>query len=305
MQFYALGQTTLSCKKKKPTDGSPPPPPSVPSSSALRQFSLQHLPACPRSYTVPRGRATQTYPTPPREGRSPQLSRCLRVTHGVLAGEPRRVPSRMAATPRVSTGRREVPAGRPPRSRRAARRDRRERRGAERAGPGSTCIGRPGRCWGSQPVWSPWGSAAHPDTARPGHTARRRGRSCRLPARRGARPRRSGSSLRQSPAACCAGLFSRGGAGCQLVRKLRRKTETQVIAEISQRRMLPPSCVISACARGVTSAAAAAILVTGAIRVRPAGPGGGTAALWARHAQRVFYLRAPNSVVARETGSLL
>lgn len=31
----------------------------------------------------------------------------------------------------------------------------------------ATCTGRPRRCWGSRPVWSPWGNAAHPDAAKP------------------------------------------------------------------------------------------------------------------------------------------
>lgn len=42
-------------------------------------------------------------------------------------------------------------------------------------GGGVTCTGRPGRCWGSRPSWSPWGSSgAHPDAAGPKAARERR-----------------------------------------------------------------------------------------------------------------------------------
>lgn len=73
-----------------------------------------------------------------------------------------------------------------------------------------TCIGRPGRCWGSRPVWSPWGSAVHPDAAE----ARAQGSGGRGDAlRRGGRWR-SGGSRGQS--ARTAGGAAANGAGCEV-----------------------------------------------------------------------------------------
>jgi len=189
-----------------------------------------------------------------------------------------RAPSMMATTPGASTGRREGPH----KSRRAVRRDRRGRRRVERAGPylhrsSRTLLGISARLvsMGKR------GSSRHGETPTHGSAAR-----AELSAARPAGGAAKAERQLAPPIPCCVprrALLARR-RGVPISVKAARERETQVIAETNQKGTLPPSCAISACARGVMSAAAA-ILVAGATCVSPAGSGGGTAALGARHAQ--------------------